>query len=108
MTATDYIFIAVALALWAAVIWHRTQARAVGELWWSCVCLAVIISLKIGVIADPFNQLTGGIYLDELMIHLVGVLMVTRLFIADNTIHQHPAAHLAAMNVHRDAPGRHR
>lgn len=77
MTATDYIFVAVALALWAAVIWHRTQARAVGELWWSCVCLAVIISLKIGVIADPFNQLTGGIYLDELIIHLVGVAMVT-------------------------------
>lgn len=77
MIATDYILVVVALALWAAVIWHRTQARAVGELWWSCVCVALIISLKIGVVADSVNQLTGGIYLDELAIHLAGVAMVT-------------------------------
>lgn len=77
MTTTDYIFIVVDLALWAAVIWHRAQAKAVGELWWSCVGIALIITLKIGVFADPFNQLTGGIYLDELVIHLTGIAVVT-------------------------------
>lgn len=77
MTTTDYIFIVVDLALWAAIIWHRAQAKAVGELWWSCVGVAVIITLKIGVIADPFNQLSGGIYLDELLGHLIGVMVIS-------------------------------
>lgn len=34
--------------------------------------------------------------------------MVIRLFVADYAIDQHPAADLAAMNVHRNAAGRHR
>lgn len=34
--------------------------------------------------------------------------MVVRLFVADNAIHQHPATHLTATDMHRNAAGRHR
>lgn len=77
MRSIDYAYLAIVVALWAAVFWYRAQSRGSGELWWSCVCIAAIITLKIGVIADPFNRLTGGVYLDQLIIHLVGIVMVT-------------------------------
>lgn len=77
MTAVDVVLLLIVAGLWAAVAWHRTQARAVGELWWSCVGLAAIVTLKIGVVADPVNRLTGGVRFDELAVHLIGVVVVT-------------------------------
>lgn len=77
MRSIDYGYLAVLVALWASVVWYRAQARVVGELWWSWVCIVGIITLKVGVVADPVNRWTGGVYLDQLVIHLAGIAMVT-------------------------------
>lgn len=77
MRLIDYAYLVCLTGLWGSVLWYRAQARVVGELWWSWVCIVGILTLKIGVIARPFNQLTGGIYLDQLLIHLIGIAMIT-------------------------------
>lgn len=77
MRLIDYAYLLCLAALWGSVLWFRAQARVVGELWWSWVCIVAILTLKIGVIAKPFNRFTGGIYLDQLLIHLIGIAMIT-------------------------------
>lgn len=73
MRLIDYGYVAVLVALWGAVFRFRVRARAAGELWWMLACVVAVLTLKVGVIADPFNGLTGGVYLDQLLIHLIGI-----------------------------------
>jgi hypothetical protein len=77
VTIGDVVFGLIALALWAAVVWRAARSGPGGPLWWATGCVAVIVTLKTGLVADPFNLATGGVYLDVVLQHVLGVLAAT-------------------------------
>ncbi len=77
MVLGNVVFGLIALALWIAVVWRAVRAGPGGPLWWATACVAVIVTLKTGLVADPFNLATGGVYLDVVLQHVLGVIAAT-------------------------------
>lgn len=75
--ATDNAFRVVSIAIWVAVIWRGVLARGLSELWWSCVLLAVITTLRIGSNVAWFDAVTGHIWLSVLVSNLAAVAAAT-------------------------------
>lgn len=72
VTSVDIVLLAIDAGLWAAVLWRGVRSRVLTELWWVCVCIAVLVTLKIGVVAEPLNDATGGVRLEVLLTNVVG------------------------------------
>lgn len=98
MVLGNVVFGSIALGLWVAVVWRAVHVGPGGPLWWVSICVAVIVTLKTGVVADPFNLATGGVYLDVVIQHVLGVVAATLVLLwlaGENRDHADPPVRTA-------------